>query len=134
MAQPTIPEADLTFDYIKSKIRSNFPGVKLEVGRQVGGQQVRFWVWQFLIEVSFCEEKVAVVDSTGSARVTFKFQPDPKKRPIFTKTTSVKNPTSFEQFLVWVLAYLNGITAALDQAMTGEHLEIADIFRGDDSR
>ncbi|MFA6234452.1 MAG: hypothetical protein WC824_09775 [Bacteroidota bacterium] len=130
---PELEDPDLTYDYILFKIREVFPGAELEKGRQVGGRQVRFWVWQFLIEISLCEEKVAVVDKIGEARCTFKFQPENKK-PIFTKTATVKNSSGFQKFLDWTLAYLGGVTAAISQSMEKAPDMVADIFGGSDSR
>jgi len=127
-------EEDLTFEYLLTRIHTVFPGVTLETGKQVGGRQTRFWVWQFLIEVSFCEHKVAVVDKPGTARVTFKFQPEQKGAPVFTKTTEVNTVAGFQAFLNWVVAYLNGILAAVTQAMEGVPRVEADIFSGHDSR
>ena len=128
-------EPDLTFDFIVARFQAVFPGARLEIGTQVGGRQLRFWVWQFLIEVSFCETKVAVVDEVGTARVTFKFQPDSHKgQPLFTKTAVVRKPSGLQQFIGWSLAYLNGVTAAIEQSMEAGASEIADIFSGSDSR
>jgi len=133
--QPVPEDPSLTFEYIMFQARKAYPGVQIEKGEQVGGRQLRFWVWQFLIEVSFQENKISFVDKAGSARVTFKFQPDPKKPPVFTKTTTVKSVSGFDQFIAWTVSHINGIVAAITMAMEeAPPPPMADIFSGDDSR
>jgi len=132
LPKPDVP--DLTFEFIVSRLRAVFPGVKLEIGQQVGGRQVRLKIWQFLVEVSFCEKKIAHVDEAGSARVTFKSQPEPKGTPVVTKTVQIRKAAEYQQFLDWVQAYLNGVLAAITQAMEQTRTPVADIFGGSDSR
>lgn len=133
--QPVPEDPPLTFEYIMFRAHKAYPGVQIEKGEQVGGRQIRFWVWQFLIEVSFQEDKISFVDKAGSARVTFKFHPDPKKPPVLTKTTTVRSVSGFDQFIAWTLSYINGIVAAITMAMEeSPPPPMADIFSGDDSR
>lgn len=123
----------MTFDYIKEKLQESFPGCPLNITNQIGGQQVSLKVWNFIIEVSFCEKKVAVIDVAGEGRVTFKLHSEKDARPLFTKTTTVRNIEEFDAFTSWAVSYLTGIVATIEQAFVFvDRSRIkADIFSDD---
>ena len=123
-------EPNMTFDFVKIRLEAVFPGVKFEISKQVGGRQIRFWIWDFLTEISFCEHKVAVVDEVGVARASFQLKPGGKGAPAFTKMVMIRKPPGLQSFISWVQAYLNGIVAAIDMAQDGAGSEKADIFGG----